>query len=60
MEISLKNVLALCVDSISFDEKYKAIEEDEIVLSMGTLSFASKLVAVKKLELENHEIKNKE
>ena len=60
MEISLKNVLALCVDSISFVEKYKAIEEDEIVLSMGTLSFASKLVAVKKLELENHEIKNKE
>ena len=45
---------------LKLEKKLENNTQDEIVLSMGTLSFASKLVAVKKLELENHEIKNKE
>lgn len=60
MEISLTNVLALCVNSIKSDKAYSHIDDDEIILSMGTLAFASKLVAVKRLEFEDKTVKNKE
>ncbi|MCI5773726.1 MAG: DUF1836 domain-containing protein [Erysipelotrichaceae bacterium] len=52
LEESIKYVLSLCFERYRCEEPRKMIESDEVVLHMGTLAFASKLIAVKRLTLD--------
>ena len=51
LEESIRYVLSLCFKCYDYDNKPNFSVDDEIILRMGTLAFASKLIAVKRLML---------
>lgn len=51
LEDSICYVLSLCFKQYEYHNKPNFSEDDEIILRMGTLAFASKLIAVKRLIL---------